>query len=293
MPEPEVLVSVIIPAYKAADYIEETIRSVASQSYPSIEILVVDDGSPDDQNEVITSLQKNIPNLRLITQENAGVSAARNHGYRESKGEFLAFLDSDDTWKPNRVGAFLQKFESGDFGLVHSDVEIINEDSIPNGEINSGLEGQVLDNLLLWDECVIPAPSSILVKREVIEAVGLFDTELSTAADQEFFFRVANKYKVGRIPETLGGYRIHGDNMSKNVPLLEKDHLLAYQKAHSNKLFKSWSFKRKCFSNMYLIIGASYYGDYNRKLKGSKIILKALWVYAPNLLKVLSKIAKS
>lgn len=290
MTKHKTLVSVIIPAYKSAEYIEETILSVASQSHGNIEILVVDDGSPDNQNQVISSLAKDLPNLRLITQNNAGVSAARNHGFKKSKGQFLAFLDSDDTWKTNRIEVFLKKFESGDFGLVHSDVEIINEKSVPNGEINSGLEGEVLDDLLLWDECVIPAPSSILVKREVLEKVGLFDTDLSTAADQEFFFRVANQFKIGRIPEILGGYRVHDSNMSKNVPLLERDHELAYKKAKDNKLFKTSAFRNRCVSNMRMIIAASYWGDYNSKIKGVTLLCKAIITYPRNTAKLLKKV---
>jgi hypothetical protein len=151
------------------------------------------------------------------------------------------------------------------------------------------LSGRVLDDLLLWEKCVIPAPSSIMVKRDVILDVGLFNIELSNSADFEFFTRVANKYLVLRTPKILGKYRVHDKNMSKNIKLLEEDQIKAYKIALNNGLFKNPLFKKKCFSNMYLTIGASYWNDENKFYKGSFFIFRGVLTYPPNILKIIAK----
>ena len=287
------LVSVIIPAYKAGQYIEKTVRSVLAQTHQNLELIIVDDGSPDNQATVIGPLVAEDDRARYIKQENGGVSSARNHGYRLSKGDFLAFLDADDIWLPNNLEKKLAKFASDkDFGLVHSDMAIMNGKTELTGETKAGKEGYLLDDLLSWTGTCVPTPSSILVKREVVEKVGGFDLELSNSADQEFFFRVAKHYKIGRVPEVTWWYRIHDNNMHSNIPVMEKDVLLAYQRAEENQLFKSQKFRNRCFSNMYMIMGASWWGDGHNKWKGTQYLLKALWTNPASIKKIMQKIFK-
>lgn len=270
------LVSVIIPAYKAEHYIEETIQGVLNQTHTTFELIIVDDGSPDNQADIIAPIAASDDRIQYIKQKNGGVSSARNHGFRLSKGSFLAFLDADDIWLPNNLALKLAKFASDtDFGLVHSDMAIMDGNSKLTGATKSGKEGYILDDLLSWNGTCVPTPSSILVKREVIEKVGGFDTELSNAADQEFFFRVANAYKIGRVPEVTWHYRVHDNNMHSNIAVMEKDALLAYQRAEEHQLFKSKAFRNQCFANMYWIVGASWWGDGHNKTKGIRYLFKA------------------
>lgn len=287
----DTLVSVIIPAYKAGQYIEETVQGVLNQTHTNFELIIVDDGSPDNQTEIIAPIAASDHRIQYIKQKNGGVSSARNHGFRLSKGSFLAFLDADDIWLPNNLELKLAKFSSDtDFGLVHSDMAIMDGDSKLTGETKSGKEGYILDDLLSWNGTCVPTPSSILVKREVVEKVGHFDLKLSNAADQEFFFRVAKAYKIGRVPEVTWWYRVHDNNMHSNIPVMEKDALLAYQRAEENKLFKSKSFRNECFANMYLIMGASWWGDGQNKSKGLQYLLKAVATHPPTISKVFKKI---
>jgi len=282
-------ISVIIPAYNAAQYIGETITSVQNQKFEHWEMLIVDDGSKDDTRQIVEGFLSD-KRIRYIYQENAGVSTARNKGYQFSKGKFLAFLDADDVWLPERFTKMLQKFNANNsYGLVHTYMQIIDEHSNKQDLIYKGKEGQLLDSLLLWDGCNIPAPSSILVKREVIEQIGLFDKDLSTAADQEFFFRVAKAFPIGMVREPLGLYRIHGNNMHQNVSNMEKDHIRAYQKAKDYGLFKSKRFQRNCFSNLYLILAGSWWVNGNNKLRSIYFMLKAILQYPPNISKLLTK----
>ncbi len=287
------LVSVIIPAYKAEKYLAETVQSVFDQTHQNWELLIVDDGSPDGQEQAIAPLVAADNRVQYIKQKNAGVAAARNHGFSKSKGEFVAFLDADDVWFANNLQLKIAKFESNPaYGLVHSDLAIIDENSVPTGETKQGKEGQLLHDLLSWQGTCIPTPSSILVKRTVIEKVGLFDLELSNAADQEFFFRVASQYLIGRVAKVTWQYRIHSQNMHSNIAVMEKDALRAYHLAEKNKLFESKAFRNLCFSNMYMIVGASWWGDGHNKWKGATYLLKAIWVYPPAAKKVIQKIFK-
>lgn len=286
------LISVIIPAYNADRFIKESIESVLSQSFKDFELIIVDDGSKDDTKEIIDEFI-HLTNIKYIYQENTGVSAARNTGAQLAKGEYLVFLDADDILMPHCLEKRLQKIENSDFGLVHNDMQTVRFEDNSLGEVMFGREGFILDDLLLWEGCSIPTPSSIMVKRKVYEEVGGFHTALSNNADQEWFFRVASKYKIGRIPEPLTYYRIHANNMHSNVELLESDSITSYNLAKENKLFKSKIFEKQCFSNMYLIVAANLIGSHNvgNKLRAVKYLLRGIFLYPPNFRKVVKKIA--
>ena len=285
------LVSVIIPAYNAEKYIERTIHSVLLQNYENIEIIVIDDGSTDNTATVVKKLANEDKRLHYVHQQNGGVSSARNHGYKLSKGEYLAFLDADDIWLPNNVSKKLAHLQDNpDVGLVHSDAMVIDENDNSLNETKKGKSGWILDDLLLWNGTCIPAPSSILVKREVVDSVGGFDTSLSTAADQEFFFRVAAKYKIGRVEEVTWQYRMHSQNMHSNIALMERDTLLSYQRATENNLFKSAAFRRKCYSNMFIILSGSWYHDGKNKIKAVKYALKSIYKRPATMTKLMRKI---
>ena len=187
-------VSVIIPAYKAEKYIKATIESVLNQTMEDFEVLVIDDGSPDHQASIVKEVMQKDSRVSYFLKENGGVSSARNFGYKHAKGEFLAFLDADDLWLPNNLEKKIDYFNQySSLGLVHSDAQVIDAENRSTGAVNKGKEGDILEDLLSWNGTCIPAPSSILVKKEVLENVGLFNEKLSNSADQEFFFRVANQ----------------------------------------------------------------------------------------------------
>jgi glycosyltransferase involved in cell wall biosynthesis len=270
------LVSVIIPAYNAAQYIGETLQSVMQQTINDFEIVIVDDGATDNQKEVITAFVEKDSRVKYIYQSHQGVSAARNTGFRNSQGKFIAFLDSDDVWLPKNLEVKLKKLERENIGLVHSDASVIDAHSNDVDTTLTGMEGELLDELLLWRGTQIPGPSSILMKRQVIDLVGLFDENLSTAADKEFFFRVAAKFRIGRIEQTTWKYRVHTNNMHKNISRMESDVLFMYEKARNLNLFHSKQFERKCFSAMYLILAACWAGEEKNLKRGLLFAVKAI-----------------
>lgn len=271
------LVSVIIPAYNSADFIADTIESVLTQSFTDFELIVVDDGGTDGQKRVIENFLLQDQRIKYLFQENKGVSAARNTGFKHSSGKYIAFLDADDVWLPDNLAVKLEKLQDNDFGLVHSDAIFINEKSgiIPGGL--SGREGHLLNDLLSWNGTQVPGPSSILMKREVLDATGLFDESLSTSADQDFFIRVAARYRIGRVAEVTWKYRIHNANMHKNITAMEHDVLIVFNKAKSNGLFHNKRFERKCFAITYLVLAASWAGDGRNKIRAFLFLLRAFY----------------
>lgn len=270
------LVSVIIPAYKAAPYIKECVESVLKQSYRSFEIIVVDDGSPDNQKDILEPYLVENENIHYYYQQNKGVAAARNKGFDYSKGTLISFLDADDVWMSDNLALKVSKILNSEYGLVHSGAFFINEySSLLEGHL-SGEEGNLLNAMLAWEKTQIPGPSSVLLKREVIEEVGFWDESLSTSADQDFFIRVANKYKIGKVEKFSWKYRIHGQNMHKNIEVMERDVLRTFQKAKLNNLFYSKPFEKKCFANMYSILGASWAGDGGDFFRGGLFFLRAI-----------------
>lgn len=292
--QPSSFVTVIIPAYKAEKYIQETILSVLRQTYEHLECLVIDDGSPDQLGEIVKKLAIKDTRLKYFRQKNAGVSAARNFGIAQAKGNYLAFLDADDVWgEDNLLLKVKLLVKDKEAGLVHSDGGCIDQQSRPIGEVIQGKEGWLLDALLAWEGTCVPPPSSILVRKEVVQKIGAFHPNLSNNADQEFYFRLAAHYKIIRLAQVSWYYRIHDQQMHVNIPLLEKDTLRAYYLAQKNNLFRSQFYRRYCYANMYLILAACWWGDGNNKLKGIKYLIKALTHYPPAFTKLLKKMLVS
>lgn len=286
------LISVIIPAYNSARYIAETINSVLQQKHQFFELIVVDDGSTDNQNEIIQRFAKQDQRVRLIKQKNLGVAAARNTGIRHAKGNYLSFLDADDLWHTDNLSLKIEKLKNEDIGLVHSDAQVIDQFSNPTGKLICGKKGRLLDDILLWEGPHIPGPSSILIKREVVDNIGMFDHKLSTAADMDFFIRITSKYGVGKLDKVTWQYRVHENNMHQNIAAMEKDVRIIYQKASHLGLFKNRQFEKKCLAKMNLVLGYSWAGDGQNFFKAAKYILQALMIQPSLIQKIGKKIVR-
>ena len=284
------LVSVIIPVYNGEKYIAETIQSVLVQTHKLWELIIVDDGSTDGLKKIVEKYQNVDLRIKYYYCENRGVSSARNFGIKVSKGDLIAFLDADDIWLPENLAIKIEKIGNNSYGLVHSDAFILRNGEESNQEKLTGMEGWLLDDMLLCENTQIPGPSSVLIKRKVIEQVGLFDEKMSTTADKDFFIRVAAKFEIGRINRCTWYYRIHENNMHKDIGLMERDTIYLYKKLSRNHIFRDRKLEKKCYSNMYLILAASWLGDGKNILKFSKYLFKVL-IYNPTIFfKLLSKL---
>lgn len=269
------LVSVVIPNYNYAHYLPQAIDSVLSQSYPRVEVIVVDDGSKDESTTIV---EKYGERVRLIRQQNQGVAAARNRGVAESSGEFIAFLDADDVWLPTKLERQVARFQNEpNLGLVHCGVEEIDENGAYLRTCLDGLEGQVAADLLLLKRAVIlGGGSALMVPREVFTTIGGFDVRLSTSADWDLFYRLAAHRPVGFVHEVLVGYRMHGSNMHGNIRLMEHDMLLAYSKAFSDAEPEMQRLRRKCYGALHLTLAGSYFRS-GKHLDFTRHMLKSLW----------------
>jgi len=249
------LVSVVIPNYNYAHYLREAVDSVLAQTYPDIEIIAVDDGSTDGSREVIQSYGQRIT---AVLQQNQGVAAARNNGVAIGKGEFVAFLDADDAWMPEKIERQISAFSQDEnLGLVHVAVEEINERGDAIRTVTCGLEGNVSSDLLRFDRAVIlGGGSGLMVTRAVFDEVGGFDEELSTSADWDLFYRISSRYSVGFVSETLLRYRIHSSNMHGNITRMEAEMLRGFEKAFAAKPDADAG---ECYANLYRTLAGSYF----------------------------------
>lgn len=188
----------IIPAYNSAAFIERAIRSVLQQTWQPLEILVIDDGSTDNTREAVQAIQGPI---RYVRQENAGASAARNRGIQEAKGDFIAFLDSDDEWLPRRLERTLAPLLADPaLGLCYCR----SLDQQPDGAQVLRGEESVKHRFPggIYPPPRICTPASIF-RGECFERCGMFDTTMRKCEDPDLFIRVAEEYPVCEIAEHL------------------------------------------------------------------------------------------
>lgn len=213
------LVSVIIPTYNRTDYLNLTIQSILSQTYQNIEIIVIDDGTPNSNNEVLC---KKLDNVKYIKIENSGGPAKpRNIGIHEAKGKYIAFVDDDDLWLPTKLEKQVAVLENNlDFGLVHSCCEVIDENGIKKNEIigrpgsldvkHGDVSLRMMGNWTL----MMPTP---LIRKEVVDAVGFFNENMPSAGeDAEFWARCSFATQFYYVDEPLAQYRTHSGNLSRH-----------------------------------------------------------------------------
>ncbi len=203
------LISVIIPTFNREKFLESTIESVFNQSYKNIELIVVDDGSTDNTEQIINSMDNNSI-LYIKLNKNMGCSFARNIGFHSSKGEYIAFLDSDDKWVSNKLEEQLEVFKlSKDIGVVTCD--LIVKDYRTNKKIISKINANELnhDNRNLLFKFHDNA-SMLLVKRKYLMKLdGPFDVRLRCAQVRDLLYRLSHKCMINHLNKTLVIYNNH------------------------------------------------------------------------------------
>ena len=208
------LVSIVIASYNMAQYLPLAVKSVLDQTYRNIEVLIVDDGSSDGTCNVVLPYL-NDPLVRYLFQENKGQAAAKNYGMRESRGEYIAFLDADDLWAPDKLEAQIPLFlTSKAVGVVYSRVLYIDE---------AGKELQVADNELFRGRVSGPLLirnfigfGTSVVKKECFDCLGGFNEDLRMGIDYELWLKLSTQYEFDYIDRPLLYYRLWAGQMSKN-----------------------------------------------------------------------------
>lgn len=203
-------VSVIIPTYNRAHYIAETIHSVFEQNFNDYEVIVIDDGSTDNTEEVIKPY---LDKITFIRKENGGPASARNEGIKIAEGEYIAFLDSDDLWLPEKLDYQLNYMAAyRDVGLTFTDAEVISGGNNETRKII--FTGQDLSIKGLFERNFIPT-LTVMVRKACIDNAGLFDESKGFIGveDYDMWLRIAMRYRLGHIPKILARYRRHANNL--------------------------------------------------------------------------------
>ena len=204
-------VSVIIPSFNRASVLPRALDSVLAQTHEAVEIIVVDDGSSDGTNALV---ERDYPDVKLVTQGNQGVSSARNAGALVSTGEWLAFLDSDDEWLPEKLSHQLAcARDNPHISLIHSDEIWIRRGARVNQmrkHRKSG--GQIFEYCL--PRCVI-SPSAVMMSKALFDRLGGFDEDLPACEDYDLWLRACHQYEVAYIEHPLiRKYGGHEDQLS-------------------------------------------------------------------------------
>lgn len=262
-------VSVVIPTYNCASFVNEAVQSALKQSHPSAEVIVVDDGSTDDTEERLRHL---VDRIRYIRKKNGGVATARNRGMQEANGDAIAFLDADDTWHPRKLEiqvAFLQQNDR--VGLVGTrTIDWPNESfaTLPT-EMPAAtavkFEQMVVKNLF--------TTSSMLVRKSVVDKVGEFDPELRGPEDYDFWLRCLRIMDAANLESPLTGYREVPGSLGKRAVSMEAGMQRILDKLTAAGAWKGhWLLHQKAVGYFHFSCGWMHHAAGHRKEAVSHLI---------------------
>ncbi|MDT8426995.1 MAG: glycosyltransferase [Methyloprofundus sp.] len=272
------LISVVMPCFNGAEFLGRSIDSVFEQTYPHLELIVVNDGSTDGSLALLNAIQDS--RLILINQQNTGVCKARNRAIRQAKGEFIAFLDADDTWEPDCLFKLYQAFiKQPETVLAYC------------GWQNIGLSGgrgapfippdyQRQSNKLecLFENCCWPIHAT-LTRRLAIEQVGGFDESLLTSEDFLLWLKIASQQLICLVPEVLAYYHFHeGLQATQNTAKTAINHWLAQKKFLQQDPTLKATLDEKLLAKLMHgeLLRRGYDCYWKRDLKAARTIFKAV-----------------
>ena len=281
-------VSVIIPTYNRSDLLPRAINSVLNQTYQDFELIIVDDGSTDNTEEVIKEFQEQDKRIKYIKHDkNKGGSAARNTGIKAARAEYIAFQDSDDEWLPEKLEKQMKVFESAppEVGVVYTDMWRISK-----GEKKYWYSPKIMpEDGIVYKQALdrvmgIGIPTAI-IKRECLNAVGMFDENFPRFIDLELFVRLSKYYYFHHINEPLVNSHDTGKGISNNNQALVKAYQLIFEK-YSYDVVKN---KKSLAKHMYSLGNLlCQNGDLGQ---GRDCLIRAIRLYPFNLKYIVATLA--
>ena len=228
-------ISVIIPTYNRCDLLKRAINSVIKQTITPKEIIIVDNGSTDQTYQMVSSL---FPEINYFIEKKRGVSAARNKGILESKSKWIAFLDSDDAWKPTKLEKQMEYsvFNQDKYRIIHTDENWYRNKKFLNQlKKHKKSGGNIFKNSLQL--CCI-SPSSVVLKKQIFDDYGLFDENLEVCEDYDMWIRITAKEEVGFLDSPLvSKYGGHSDQLSKKFWGMDRFRIKSLEKNLKNEHF--------------------------------------------------------
>lgn len=255
LPQPPT-VSIIVPVLNGASYIPKAIETVLAQSWEDFELIIVDDGSTDGTAAVVHTYDDE--RIRYFYQPNRGLSAARNSGIRMARGGWLAFLDCDDFWHPEKLAAQLDVARRvPEAGLVYCAASSTTMDGEVVCEIPALIEGAVLPELLRGNR-VAGSASSAMVRREVFDRVGIFDEELRCSEDWDMWLRVAAVTTIARVETPLVCCRNTPGSLGKKIAVLRDSNLKILSRAFDTYASGFRQLRRRAHAVVHLTAAINY-----------------------------------
>ena len=218
------LVSVIMPCYNAEEFLEASIQSVIAQTHSNFELVIVDDGSSDSSVNILKRLSATDDRIKFFCQANKGAGPARNHGLREAKGQYIAFLDSDDYWNETFIETLLKALIATEADLAYcgwQNVGISSKQSPPYIPPDYSLTDKVSEFLMT---CPWPIHAA-LTKKSAIDSVGQFDETLTSCMDYDLWLKIGTRFNITLVPTVLSYYRHHSnEQITKNAIRIATNH---------------------------------------------------------------------
>lgn len=259
MPTPTI--SVIIPTRNRAAYLVEALDSVFAQTFPSYEIIVIDDGSVDDTRQLLSTYIEQ-ERIRYTFQEQAGVSAARNRGVSLAQAGYVAFLDSDDLFLPTKLEKQMKLFEQdAELGFVHCSFSKFDAQGRDLGVRDTSRFSGWIYPSMLQEWSVLMAMPCMLMRTQAIREVGGFDEGMAWAEDLDLWRRIARRYAVGVVNEPLVRVRVHASSTSFDRSKGSQGFERYLEKAFAEDPELSPSFKRRVQAKMYTKFGQNLLGQ--------------------------------
>lgn len=255
------MISVIMPVYNNETYVSKAIESVLNQTIKDLELIIINDGSTDNTESVIKNY--NDDRIKYYYQKNSGPGAARNYGMSLSKGEFIAFIDSDDMYKPNKLEEQLYFLSNNSqYSLVYCEAEVIDSDGNYVADVKSDSNYTIKEDMhafMLFRQ-VIPVLPAIMIRRESYDAGFKYDESLFRGDDYDFVLKLSEKFNFYYLPLNLYKYRRHTKNITNEQAKMEDGEL---------KVLSQYS--DEDFINK---VNASNFSEFDKSLLLAKIFIK-------------------